>query len=202
MDWSHVPEEGGRERKRRETHRRITETALQLFTDGSYETTTLDAIAAEAGIARRTFFHYFRSKEEIILAWQNALPGALHDAIIAQDARMPPLAAVERGLLALSADMPADIAVMVNRIVRADVQLQASNHAKFLNMERAAYEALCTLRPDDPEPRALRLSAMIGVGIMRLSVDDWSAEGGVRPLSVYIADQFAAMPQDLSPDPA
>jgi hypothetical protein len=43
---------------------------LKLFVANGYEATTLEAVAAAAGISRRTFFHYFKSKEELLLAWQ------------------------------------------------------------------------------------------------------------------------------------
>lgn len=184
--------EGGRERKRRETHRRITDAALRLFLENGYEATTLDAVAAEAGIARRTFFHYFRSKEEIILAWQSALPDALHDAVLRQDAAMPPLEALEHGLTSLAAGIRPEVAVLVSGIVRSNEQLRMSNQAKFLNMERAAYDALCALKPDEAALHDLRIAAMIGIGAMRLSIDDWSSGGG-KPLTAHLADWFARL---------
>ena len=64
--------EGLRERKRLETLRRIAETGLKLFIAHGYEGTTLEAIAEAAGISRRTFFYYFKSKEEVLLAWQGS----------------------------------------------------------------------------------------------------------------------------------
>ncbi|GEB52616.1 TetR family transcriptional regulator [Streptomyces cacaoi] len=39
---------------------------MELFATKGYETTTVDEIAATAGVARRTFFRHFRSKEEAI----------------------------------------------------------------------------------------------------------------------------------------
>ena len=47
-----------RERKRRLTLDLIAKTGLKLFIENGYEATTLDAIAAAAGISRRTFFYY------------------------------------------------------------------------------------------------------------------------------------------------
>ena len=41
---------------------------LKLFVKNSYDGTTLDAIAQAAGISRRTFFYYFKSKEDVLLA--------------------------------------------------------------------------------------------------------------------------------------
>lgn len=38
---------------------------LRLFTDDGFEATTVDRIADEAGISRRTFFRYFDSKNDL-----------------------------------------------------------------------------------------------------------------------------------------
>ena len=86
--------EGWREQKRRQTLQRITDSALRLFAQNGYEATTLDAIAAAAGISRRTFFYYFKSKEEILAAWQKGLPEAFRAAILAESSNQTPFEVV------------------------------------------------------------------------------------------------------------
>lgn len=51
---------------RAEVRRALAAAAVELFTTKGYDETTIDDIAAAAGVARRTFFRYFRSKEDAI----------------------------------------------------------------------------------------------------------------------------------------
>ncbi|MBP5870954.1 MULTISPECIES: TetR family transcriptional regulator [Streptomyces] len=52
--------------QRLKMRRELAAAAMELFSTKGYEATTVDEIAAAAGVARRTFFRHFRSKEEAI----------------------------------------------------------------------------------------------------------------------------------------
>lgn len=52
--------------QRLKMRRELSSAAMELFATKGYEATTVDEIAAAAGVARRTFFRHFRSKEEAI----------------------------------------------------------------------------------------------------------------------------------------
>src|SRR6202795_1925598 len=89
--------ESRREQKRQHTLQRIAETGLELFIANGYEATTLEAIAEGAGISRRTFFYYFKSKEEVLLAWQGSgFLNALRPAMLEESPRQAPLRSEER----------------------------------------------------------------------------------------------------------
>jgi AcrR family transcriptional regulator len=51
---------------RAEVRRDLVAAAAELFRTRGYDDTTVDDIAAAAGVGRRTFFRYFRSKEDAI----------------------------------------------------------------------------------------------------------------------------------------
>lgn len=56
----------GRGGRRQEVRGSIAFAALDLFADQGFEATTVDRIAEHAGVGRRTFFRYFRSKEDAV----------------------------------------------------------------------------------------------------------------------------------------
>ncbi len=55
-----------RERKKRETRRRIVAEATRLFTERGFDAPTVDEIAVAADVAKGTIYNYFGSKEAIL----------------------------------------------------------------------------------------------------------------------------------------
>ena len=62
------PEPDWRQRKKTATRDRIRASALQLFREHGYEATTVEQIAAAAGVSHMTFFRYFPTKEDVALS--------------------------------------------------------------------------------------------------------------------------------------
>ncbi|WP_405442222.1 TetR/AcrR family transcriptional regulator [Streptomyces avidinii] len=61
-----APPPGLRERKKAHTRRTIQEQALRLFLTQGYQNTTVEEIAAAAGVSHMTFFRHFPTKEAVV----------------------------------------------------------------------------------------------------------------------------------------
>ena len=57
-----------REQTRSVVRSLLARTAIELFAAKGYDDTTLEEVAAAAGVSRRTLFNYFRNKEDLALS--------------------------------------------------------------------------------------------------------------------------------------
>lgn len=172
---------GLRERKRIETHGRIQSEAMRLFLTRGFDGTTLDEIAAAAGVSRRTLFHYFSSKEEIVFAAKAGFP----DMVVAAINRRPPdeplLTMVERALTDMATGHETPEAKAFARLIRDTPALNAGDQAKYEKVERVMAEALAARKGLPADDMDCRITASAAVGILKLSTEAWLADDQARP---------------------
>jgi AcrR family transcriptional regulator len=112
--------------------------AMRLFATQGYEETTVDQIAAEAGVARRTFFRYFRSKEEAIFPDHDDTLVRVADLLASADPAEHPLDVVCRGIkevLRMYAATP-EVSVARYRLIRQVPTLREREIAVVARYER------------------------------------------------------------------
>ena len=85
-----------RERTRRAVRAELTDVAMDLFLRKGFEATTVDEIAAAAGISRRSLFRYFASKEAIIFESLQDIGVQLAEALAARPRTEDPWTALRR----------------------------------------------------------------------------------------------------------
>lgn len=186
--------EGVRERKRRETRQRIAETGLRLFLADGYENTTLDAIAAKAGISRRTFFSYFKSKDELVIVWQNASWASFYADLLKTSPDMQPLDAIRDLMIKHSARYTTEEMAAIDRLMRSSDALRARKQAFYAEQEVALFNTLCEVWRQPERRVALRMVAMVSVGAMRLATQAYSEQTGPRkPISRCLRDAFESL---------
>jgi len=87
----------------------LSHVGLQLFFERGFDETTVDDIAAAAGIGRRTFFRYFGSKNDLPWGDFGALVSAMRDYLDAQDESRPPLEVLREATLAFNRFPPEEV---------------------------------------------------------------------------------------------
>lgn len=189
--------EGLRARKRRETLQRISEAALKLFVAKGYEATTLDEIAATAGISRRTFFYYFDSKEDILHAYVGSYADELKALVIENASAGAPLDIVREAVLQLVAPHRESQMIATARLVRQSETLLARNQGRLQQLEHAVLDGLCELWPKKESRDRWRLVAMISIGALRLASDSWIEQDGKRPLTKYVQEMFKKLKTEI-----
>jgi len=185
---------GTRERKRRETLARIAQTGLNLFAERGYDATTLEAIAEASGISPRTFFYYFKTKDEVLQYWQGTgFAEAIAPALLAQPRDKPPLPAVRDTLISLMTSYQNEKSLTVDRIYNSSEMLRVRKQGFYLQMEQTVFAALCERCPGPEHQARLRMIAMVAIGALRLAMEARRNDTQTRPIAAYLIESFAVL---------
>jgi len=184
---------GLRQRKRQETRARLTRAAMTLFLERGFEATTIDDIAAAAEVSRRSFFHYFASKEDVVAAWQENAASTLTAEIVARPADEPMLTAAENAIAAAIKRIdPAETAAM-SRLKRDNPALQARDQLKYEKLERALADGLARRGRTKSDQMKARLVAMIATGAMRVGGESWIGDSAREKPEAFVKRTFDAI---------
>lgn len=189
--------EGVRARKHRETLARITDAGICLFLERGYDATTIDDVAAAAGISRRTFFHYFKSKDDILVSLQSGMGDMIADAIRNAPAQKRPLEVMRDAVLEVCEAIPPDELRAIDRLMHSSAAVQARKQASYVEQENILFSALRERWPDPAREGALRLIAMLSIGAIRLATQAFGQEGEVRALTDLLRDAFETLRSEL-----
>ncbi|MGC7097269.1 TetR/AcrR family transcriptional regulator [Amycolatopsis lurida] len=169
-------------RKRRATNARIAASAARLAGEHGVAGTTVDRIAADAEVARATFFRYYETKESAIAEgitcpWLTMVT----DAIARQPEELTAKAALVAAFAELAGEFPAhrDEIWELARLTRSSPTLNAWTMQTYQRYEHAIARLLAPRFPErDPRPRLL---AVLAMGAIRICLDDWIRDGGSLP---------------------
>ncbi|MCE7080730.1 TetR/AcrR family transcriptional regulator [Streptomyces sp. ST2-7A] len=163
--------------RRRRTHRDIRRAARELALERGVAAVTVDEIAGAAGVSRRTFFNYFRSKEDALLEAPPALaPDAVERFVHADDFSFgAALADLVRGHARDIVRDPDGIATS-HRLVTENPELAGFLLEMFAEAERAliaVFERRLARTGENIDPR---LAAALTGCVMRMAVECRRAE--------------------------
>jgi AcrR family transcriptional regulator len=187
---------GLRARKKQRTRRTIERAALDLFDARGFDGTTIDDIAAAADIAPRTFFHYFPSKEDVVLADYSIRLEQIVAALKASPTDQPPWPALRDAFLTVAADYETEREQLLRRfrIIQATPSVTARNLLLQASWEDAVTTAVSDwLGLDATRDIRPRLIAGAALAAMRASLRRWLTDDGRSRLPDHLAYCFDLM---------
>jgi AcrR family transcriptional regulator len=169
---------------------------MRLFVEQGFDKTTVDQIAAEAGLSRTSFFRYFATKEDVVLGHLEELGQRVLDALVARPAGEPPWQALRHAfdLLVEEAKLP-EQGLSMRRMLRDAPSLKARLLGKqmgwldLLVPEVARRLGVAGAAPD-VRPRALVAAAL---GCLNAAVDVWTDSGGSVSLPALLDQAMTAV---------
>lgn len=177
-----MDEPGLRERKKQRTRDRIEAVALELFLRDGFDATTVEGIAGAADIAPRTFFHYFATKEDVVLADYAGRLRRLLEHLAERPSDERSWESLRQAFRAVAAEESEQREAMASRLrIMADAPTVAARSLLLQSgWERDLAEVLAT-RPaargrDEPAPELLAAAALAA---MRASIQQWLRDPSV-----------------------
>ncbi len=191
---------GRRGRPRGTSRRQLELIALRLFTEQGFDQTTIEQIAAEAGVSRRTFFRYFDSKAAALWGEFDAEVERIRAALAAVPTGVPMMDAIRQAVVTANiyraADIP-ELRARMNLIISVPA-LQSSAAVRYDAWERAISEFAAT-RLGQPANSLYPLAiGRATLAACRAAYDRWCARGDAD-LTGYLAAAIAALSAGFAP---
>lgn len=185
------------------TMHHIQEEAMRLFLVKGYEATTVEEIAAAAGVSHMTVYRHFPTKESLVL-------GDEYDPVIAAEIRQrppdePPLDSVEHAIISVLERIPEqdfNLVIERTRLIMATPALQEGLWINSLETHRVISDALIARGGVPDDPFALRVLAASAAVTAGLAVLQWMSGQDDRSFIELLHAAFAAARQAFMAPPA
>jgi len=186
-----VQQSGLRQRKKAKTRQSIEFAAMELFSKHGFEETTVDEIAALAEISQRTFFRYFATKEDVVLADYSEHLAELITLLQQRPDNEHPWDSLRAIFHSITADLThqeemrhkAAIILSVPSIYARSLALQAQ-------WEEQLAAALEIREPETGHTILPELMAAAALGIMRVVLRNWSQGSTENNLTTLLDSGF------------
>lgn len=202
------------------TARELELIALRLFAERGFEQTTVDQIAAAAGVSRRTFFRYYTAKSDVLWHEFDREVDTIRQLLAETADDLPVMDAVRRAVLAANHYRAEDVPELRVRmsLIGTVPELTASATVHYDAWERAVSDFVAR-RTGHPAGSLYPLA--VGRSVLaacRAAYDRWAAradadltvylDAALRALAAGFADAALgahpvdAQPEDAQPDAA
>ncbi|MDR6522095.1 TetR family transcriptional regulator [Variovorax gossypii] len=183
-----------REQHKAATRQEIARFAVGLFLKQGFVNTTIDQIVEPLGIAKRTFFRYFSTKEDLVLAWFEEKTPALVRELGDRPVQENPFEAVCATLSSLLVRYDANpgSALAMMRLTKETPSLVGRDLEKRMIWEQALAAALVE-RVGQKTMSLLKARIVVGTAMTAFTaaLDEWYAGGGKLKLRPIVEKAFS-----------
>lgn len=169
------------ERKRQLVRDELAEAALRLLAERGFEETTVDDLAAAAGVSRRTFFRYFASKEDVVISSVVVVCEGIVAEVAARPADEPAPLAIREAVKTVTLEDFAEDREKSVALIRHTQNIPAlrARFAERQDLLRDDLAAVLARRAgrDTPAPRD-QFAAGIGLLAFVGALQSWAASDG------------------------
>jgi AcrR family transcriptional regulator len=175
-----------RERKKDATRRSLLGAANRRFHKQGFEKTTIDEVAADVGISRRTFFRYFPDKESLAFPHRHERLVRFLELLAGAPANESPVASLRRiaRMFAKEYMQHRDSLVAQQRLVQTAPALLAREAEIDRDWEAGMAQAFRDRAgPGHEAELHARVLAGAAIGVIRATMRYWFASGGKADLA-------------------
>jgi AcrR family transcriptional regulator len=158
---------------------------MALFAERGYAKTTVEDIAARAGLTERTFFNHFSDKREVLFAGSEQFVGGIVDAVRAAPKSEPPLDVVLQAYESTGAffEQRRAFARKRSELIVAHPELQERELIKMMTLAVSVAEVL---KQRGTAASAATLAAETGAAIFRVGFEQWVQDRKDRSLAFHM----------------
>jgi AcrR family transcriptional regulator len=183
-----------RQRKKTATRDRIRASALRLFRDQGYDATTVEQIAATAGVSHVTFFRYFPTKQDVALSDSY---DPLISSLIAQTPATWPLidrirTALLQGLTQVY-DTDRDMLLAQNKLIVCTPALRERLWADQMATQQQILQALSAGQKDRHPSFQTRVTVAACLAAATTAVLTWVENDGIPELPDLLNEAFETL---------
>jgi TetR/AcrR family transcriptional regulator, regulator of mycofactocin system len=157
------------------TPERIAAVALALFAARGFDDTTVDDIAAELGIGRRTVFRYFASKNDIVWGDFDQVLDRLRRDLAALGTDLPMMEAIAQAVISSNRYGPEQLPELRTRmsLITTVPALQAHSMLRYAAWREVIAEYVAARCGEDPSDVIPQTVAHAALGVSMAAFSRW-----------------------------
>jgi len=174
--------------------------SLRLFTEDGFDDTTVERIAAAAGVSRRTFFRYFDSKADVLWHACDGEVRSLRTAFARVPPHVPMMAAIRQVVVGVNRYRAEDVPELRTRMnLIGSVPALAASAAYHYDAWEQAVSEFAASRLGQPADSLYPLAiGRATLAVCRSAYDRW-AERADADLTVYLDQALRALAAGFEP---